>query len=93
MCRSLRYRKIRRRKNLPATAVCRNSEAFRHFASYFNSMKRTKISLLVGLGLIGSQWAFAESPKLEPAPETKKQPVKDSYYDVTVEDDYRWLED
>ncbi|HEY4780991.1 MAG TPA: hypothetical protein VIH54_04175, partial [Chthoniobacterales bacterium] len=56
-------------------------------------MKHTKISLLAGLGLIGSQWAFAESPKLEPAPETKKQPVKDSYYDVTVQDDYRWLED
>jgi prolyl oligopeptidase len=56
-------------------------------------MKRTKITLLAGLGLIGSQWVFAESPKLEPAPETKKQPVTDSYYDVTVQDDYRWLED
>ncbi|MGA8482434.1 MAG: prolyl oligopeptidase family serine peptidase [Chthoniobacterales bacterium] len=56
-------------------------------------MKFTKISLFVWFGLIGSQWAFAVSPKLEPAPEAKKQPVKDSYYGVTVQDDYRWLED
>jgi prolyl oligopeptidase len=56
-------------------------------------MKLTKITLLAWVGLIGSQWASAASPKLEPAPETKKQPVKDSYYDVTVQDDYRWLED
>jgi prolyl oligopeptidase len=59
----------------------------------FKSMKRTKISLLAGLGLIGSHWAFAETPRLEPAAETKKQPVKDSYYGVTIQDDYRWLED
>jgi prolyl oligopeptidase len=56
-------------------------------------MKFAKISSLVWFGLIGSQCAFAVSPKLEPAPETKKQPVKDSYYGVTVQDDYRWLED
>ncbi len=56
-------------------------------------MKFTKISLFVWFGLVGSQWAFAVSPKLEPAPEAKKQPVKDSYYGVTVQDDYRWLED
>jgi prolyl oligopeptidase len=53
----------------------------------------TKFSLLLWLGLIGSEWALAASPKLDPAPETKKQPVKDSYYRVTVQDDYRWLED
>jgi prolyl oligopeptidase len=53
----------------------------------------TKFSLLLWLGLIGSEWALAASPKLDPAPETKKQPVKDSYYGVTVQDDYRWLED
>lgn len=56
-------------------------------------MKLTKISLLAWSVLIGSQWAFAESPKLEPAPETKKRPVKDSYSGVTVQDDFRWLED
>jgi prolyl oligopeptidase len=59
----------------------------------YNLMKRTKISLVVCLGLVGSQWAVAASPKLEPAPETKKQPVKDSYYGITISDDYRWLED
>ena len=56
-------------------------------------MKLTKISLLVWFGLLGSQWTLAASPELEPAPEAKKQPVKDSYYGVTVQDDYRWLED
>jgi prolyl oligopeptidase len=61
--------------------------------SHLMLMKLTKISLLAVFGLVGSQWAFAESPKLEPAPETKKQPVKDIYWGVTVQDDYRWLED
>jgi prolyl oligopeptidase len=56
-------------------------------------MKFTKILLLAWISLVGSQWVLAESPKLEPAPETKKQPVKDSYYGTTVVDDYRWLED
>ncbi|HEX3446450.1 MAG TPA: prolyl oligopeptidase family serine peptidase [Chthoniobacterales bacterium] len=56
-------------------------------------MKFAKISLLVWLGLIGAQWAVAVSPRLEPAPETKKEPVKDSYYGITISDDYRWLED
>jgi prolyl oligopeptidase len=56
-------------------------------------MRFTKISLLVWFSLIGSQWVLAVSPQLEPAPETKKQPVKDSYYGTTVVDDYRWLED
>src|SRR5438105_2855134 len=59
----------------------------------YNLMKRTKISLVVCLGLVGSQWAVAASPKLEPAPEAKKQPVKDSYYGITISDDYRWFED
>jgi Serine proteases of the peptidase family S9A len=56
-------------------------------------MKRTKISLLAGFSLIGAQWAVAAPPKLEPAPQTKKQPVEDSYYGTTISDDYRWLED
>jgi prolyl oligopeptidase len=56
-------------------------------------MKFTKILLLVWFGLSWSQWAFAEPPKLEAAPETKKQTVQDSYYGTTVQDDYRWLED
>jgi len=60
---------------------------------YLIPMKFTKISLLVWFGLVGSQWALAVSPELEPAPEAKKQPVKDNYYGVTVQDDYRWLED
>src|SRR5260221_481272 len=61
--------------------------------SHLIPMKLTKISLLVWFGLLGSQWTLAASPELEPAPEAKKQPVKDSYYGVTVQDDYRWLED
>jgi prolyl oligopeptidase len=55
-------------------------------------MKFAKISLLVWLAFIGANWAGA-SPKLEPAPETKKQAVKDSYFGTTISDDYRWLED
>jgi prolyl oligopeptidase len=56
-------------------------------------MKFTKIALLVCLGFIGAKWAVAASPKLEPAPETKKQPVQDGYFGTTISDDYRWLED
>jgi prolyl oligopeptidase len=56
-------------------------------------IKLKNIPLFVCLGLAGSQWAFAAPPKLESAPETKKQPVKDSYYGTTIQDDYRWLED
>src|ERR1700757_1340079 len=56
-------------------------------------MKFAKILLLVWLGLVGASWAVAASPGLEPVPETKKQPVKDSYYETTISDDYRWLED
>ncbi len=56
-------------------------------------VKLNKISLVAGLGLLGSQLAFAASPKLEPPPETRKQPEKDSYYGTTVQDDFRWLED
>ena len=55
--------------------------------------KLGKILLLMGVSWIGSPWVLASGPQLERAPETKKQPVKDGYYGVTVEDDYRWLED
>jgi prolyl oligopeptidase len=56
-------------------------------------MKFTTISLITCFGLIGTQGAFAQSPKLDPAPETRKQPVKDDYSGTVIQDDYRWLED
>ena len=59
----------------------------------FMLTKLKKALLFVSLGLIGSDWVFATVPKLESAPEAKKQPVNDTYYGTTVRDDYRWLED
>jgi prolyl oligopeptidase len=56
-------------------------------------MRFTTILLLAWFGLIWSHGALAESPELDPAPETKKQPVKDDYSGTVIQDDYRWLED
>lgn len=39
-----------------------------------------------------AQTAFAQSPALPAPPATPKHPVMDTYQDVTVSDDYRWLE-
>jgi prolyl oligopeptidase len=72
----------------------RKDETLRYSeCSYPKRMKLTTISLLAWLGLIGSQSAFAQPPTLDPAPETKKQPVKDDYFGTVLQDDYRWLED
>jgi hypothetical protein len=45
----------------------------------FMLIKLKKALLFVSLGLIGSDWVFATVPKLESAPEAKKQPVNDTY--------------
>ena len=53
--------------------------------------------LVFALGLVWSMF-FSESagragvPQVDPAPRTSKQPVTDTYYGVSVRDNYRWLE-
>jgi prolyl oligopeptidase len=42
--------------------------------------------------LSSEQYGWGSDPKLAPAPPTRKESVTDTYFQTTVRDDYRWLE-
>ena len=42
--------------------------------------------------LSSEQYSWGSDPILAPAPPTRKESVTDTYFQTTVRDDYRWLE-